>query len=242
MLYLYATHAPYASYVDDQVFHPAADDRFIIPYTVASRDEVWNRYQNSARTIDRLVAPLLQSDRIVIVTGDHGESFLEDATIGHGIRMSRFQNMTSAIFYAPGITPRMINEPTMHADLLPTLIASLDLQVNDERVFDGVDLIAAHANELQGRVFATRDYLHDHVALVGPWTLRPDQPFAYTASVSLKSLHARPLQAIDHTGKAIDSLDSAAFDRWLSARFGGDELIDQRVEAARVDKSEFTSP
>ena len=95
VLYLYSTHANYHSYAEDRVFLPAADDRFLIPYTQTARPEVWNRYKNSARSIDRLLAAVMRPDRIVVVTGDHGESFLEDGVCGHGARISKYQNMTA---------------------------------------------------------------------------------------------------------------------------------------------------
>ncbi len=56
-----------------------------------------------------------------MVLGDHGEPFLDDGTAIHGTRLSRFQNMTPAVIYYPGVQPRTIQLPTFHPDLLPTL-------------------------------------------------------------------------------------------------------------------------
>jgi Sulfatase len=219
ILYLYATHATYLSYAEDRVFRPAADDRFLYPYAQSSQPEVWNRYKNAARTVDRFLKPMLRDDRIVIVTGDHGEAFLEDGTIGHGIRISKVQNMTPAVIFAPGLTPRVIDQPTCHADLLPTVLAAAGLRISNANVLDGVDLTSAQS--LADRSFVTRNYLQDDVALIGPWTIA-EEPFAYRASVSLKNTNVNALNAIDERGNEIESVtsrQSQLLADWLKVRF-----------------------
>lgn len=207
LLYLYATHATYRSYVEDQVFSPAADDRFLYPYTADQRDRVWNRYRNAAHTVDRFLESVLADDRVVMVTGDHGEAFLEDGTCGHGSRLSKVQNMTPAVLQIPGGTPRVIRHPTSHADLLPTLLAALGLQTTDSDVFDGVDLTRRDDASLSSRVLVTRNYLQEDVALIGPWSR--DDPseeslFAVRAALSLDEPRFRILNAIDAAGNELD--------------------------------------
>lgn len=226
ILYLYATHATYTSYPEDQLFQPAADDRFVYPYAESSQRQVWNRYKNSAHTVDRFLSAVLKDNRVVIVTGDHGEAFLEDGTIGHGIRISEYQNMTPAVVYVPGCEPRVIESPTSHADLLPTLLAAVGLRVSDDSTFDGVDLRAAADESLSDRIFVTRNYLHDDVALIGPWTIQDDGPFAYRVDASLTRMSVGELNAIDRYGyeQEIDIDDMTAFSmvlgRWAMTRFG----------------------
>ncbi len=220
VVYLYATHAPYRSYVDDQIFQPAADDRFLIPYTESSRSEVWNRYKNSAHSVDRLLSSLLRDDRVVVVTGDHGESFLDDGTIGHGIRISEFQNMTPAVLFAPSLQPRVINEPTMHADVLPTLLGILGLHLNGDTVLDGVDLLATTDAALLSRTFVTRDYLSEEVAVISSHPDDLNNVFASTGTVSLKRFHAQPRRVIDRFGNGLQDNVNHAFDKWLGERFG----------------------
>ncbi len=220
IVYLYATHAPYRSYVDDQIFQPAANDRFLIPYTDSSREEVWNRYKNSAHSVDRLLSSLLREDRVVVVTGDHGESFLDDGTIGHGTRISEFQNMTPAMIFAPNMLPRVIDEPTMHADLLPTLLGILGLRLNDASALDGIDLLATNDSGLRKRTFVTRDYLSEEVAVISSPRDISNGVFAATGSVSFKPFHAHRLSVIDRYGNLLQDESSDAFDQWLIERFG----------------------
>jgi hypothetical protein len=224
LLYLYATHATYNSYAEDQLFQPAADDRFLIPYSKASQPQVWNRYKNSARSVDRLLSAVLREDRVVIVTGDHGESFLEDGTIGHGIRISAFQNMTPAVVYIPGQPKRVIEAPTSHADLLPTILSAIGIPLSDDGVFDGVDLLEASDEILSKRLLVTRNYLRDDVALIGPWTNRADQPFGYRVSVSLRDMHMSALNCIDQRGYQQESAGGTeigeVLKQWSDQRFG----------------------
>ena len=163
VLYLYSTHADYRSYATDQIFQPAARDGYLIPYTANMRDRVWNRYKNSARSVDRLLGGMIRDDLILVVTGDHGESFLEDDVCGHGTKLNRFQNMTPAIVSVPGGSHRLITQPTTHADVLPTILDAARIRVNDLDVMDGYSLLQDLPDT---RVLLTRNYLDHDVWLV----------------------------------------------------------------------------
>ena len=218
LLYLYSTHADYHSYPQDRLDLPAADDRFVIPFAESAAPAVWNRYKNSARSIDRFLSAILSEDRIVIVTGDHGEAFLEDGTCGHGIRLSRYQNMTPAVIYCPGRAPRVIDRPTMHADLLPTLLSAAGLTPSDARAMDGIDLLAASDDLLANRLFLTRNYLDDDCALIGS---ELGDLFGYRCSIVFRDWTARALNPIDEAGNETESSsDGQQFlKRWIKQRF-----------------------
>ncbi len=223
ILYLYSTHADYHSYPQDQIFKPAADDRFLIPFSAAARPAVWNRYKNSAHCVDRFLSAVLTDDRVVVVTGDHGESFLEDGVCGHGVRISKFQNMTPAIIYVPDGEARTIDAPTSHADLLPTLITAAGMRSDDATVFSGIDLISATSQELTDRVIATRDYLSDQFALIDNSHRYPNKPFAILAEFSQSSGTATWKGAIDEKGDLTEhgSRDGVStLMKWDSSRFG----------------------
>ncbi len=223
ILYLYCTHADYRSYAQDQIFQPAADDRFLIPFSAAARPAVWNRYKNSAHCADRFLSGVLSKDRIVIVTGDHGESFLEDGVCGHGVRISKFQNMTPAVIYVPDAEPRSIEAPTSHADLLPTLIAAAGINLNDPSVFSGINLIKATPQELADRVVITRDYLSSEFALVDASLQAFSHTFATLAQLSESTGTITWMGTIDEHGNTLDRDSRDGIDtlmKWDSARFG----------------------
>ncbi len=221
ILYLYSTHADYHSYAGDRIFQPAADDRFVIPYKKDFVPKVWNRYKNSARSVDRFLSAVFDEDRVVIVTGDHGESFLEDGVCGHGVRISRYQNMTPAVIYRPGGSQQTILQPTMHADLLPSLLSAVGLQLSDPAVLDGIDLFNPPDSRLADRLFVTRNYLSDDCALIG--LKLDDACFGYRCAISLDEWRATPLNPIDDGGyqqtAAING--DALIRQWVFDRFPG---------------------
>ncbi|MFK8112057.1 MAG: sulfatase-like hydrolase/transferase [Rubripirellula sp.] len=226
--YMFATHSSYSD-PEDQVFQPAASDNILISHSPEMRDQIFNRYKNSVRTMDRMIKPLLREDCTVIVIGDHGEPYLDDGTAVHGTRLSRFQNMTPALVYSPGLDPRTIDQPTSHADLLPTLLSVLQIPTSDPSVFDGLDLTSVQDQDLAERMFVSRNYLGPASVLVGPWTLNKEQPFGYRAVFNISRWQASYLNPIDDGGLEWETIDSpdpgpAHFQRWIADRFGEDSI------------------
>lgn len=233
LCYLYSTHSRFR-YSDpkDRVFQPEASESVLMSHAPELRDQFYNRYKNSLRTMDRMLAPLLREDCVVLVMGDHGEPFLDDGTAIHGTRLSRFQNMTPALIYYPGVRPRRIESPTFHSDLLPTLLSILGLTVSDPGVFDGVDLISADERDLAQREFVTCNFLDSTSMLVGPWTSDPSRPFGIRVSFDISDWQSSYLNPIDDQGYEYeyeqdhriageaDREGREAFARWAVRRFG----------------------
>lgn len=164
VLYLYATHAPFLIAPEHIRDLPSAGANYPLPFGPDSRNAIWNRYRNSARTLDAMIAPLLKDpNRLVAIVGDHGESFLEDGTIGHGTRLSAAQVRTPAILFGPQVAHRKLDFNTSHADLLPTLLSLTGIQVSDPDSFDGFDL---SVDSLPPRVLAIADYLREQAILI----------------------------------------------------------------------------
>jgi hypothetical protein len=93
------------------------------------RIPVTNRYLNSLAFTDDLVADAIAKldpkRTIVVLTGDHGESLGEDGHFGHGYG---FPNSIAKVPFAmvgPGIAPSHREAPSLHADLLRTLVHAL---------------------------------------------------------------------------------------------------------------------
>lgn len=85
-----------------------------------------NRYRNCMRFIDDLVSDAigrLDPERnLVIFTGDHGESINDDGRYTHGYSFAEILTRTPLAIVGPGIAPARWNEPTMHADVLPSVL------------------------------------------------------------------------------------------------------------------------
>ena len=223
IVYLYSTHAPYESYAGDQIFQPAADNRISYPYGKSDANLIWNRYRNSAHSLDRLLSAIHSKHWNVVVTGDHGESFLDDGTIGHGTRINSVQNRTPAIFFGPSFQKRDIRSVTTHADILPTILDSVGVQVNLPHVFDGVPLQRTAETTLNERLVSTRDYLTNRVGIIGgSWTNATQPGFLLSDfDLSLPAFEVR--QYTDALGNAIEiqSTESAqdTLDHWIIDRF-----------------------
>ena len=236
--YMLATHCRYISEEQDQIFQPAAPENFLIPYSEAMRDQVYNRYKNSARTVDRMIKPLLRDDCIVIVIGDHGESFLEDGSAIHGLRLSKVQNMTPLILGYPGVKPRIIEQRTMHADILPTLFSILKIPVTDPEIFDGCDLTTVDPQTLSDRIFTTTNFMDRTSGLIGPWTLDPTPPFAYRFLCNIGDWQVDYLNPIDDQGyQRDDSRPGGALSGrqlvrdWMIQKIGPEIVREDRPEA-----------
>lgn len=202
VLYLYATHAPFL--VDPlQVRNlPSANADYPLPFGPASQRAVWNRYRNSARTLDAMIAPLLQNpQRLVAIVGDHGESFLDDGTIGHGTRLSAAQVQTPAILFGRKVAQREIGFKTSHADLLPTLISLAGIRVSDPEAFDGVDL---STNAPGPRMLAIADYLRPQALLIDS-AIVDSNIFGVQCELNLRPPRVRDLGPKDARGNTTTS-------------------------------------
>ena len=109
---------------------------------------------------------------MLVLTGDHAESFKDDGCYFHGSRLSDAQTMVPALFWGEGIQPQRIQKMTSHVDVLPTLSA---LMTGRRDVVDhghGRNVLAMKPNEIEqvllvhGRM-TSRD-LFQRAVLVSP--------------------------------------------------------------------------
>jgi len=92
-----------------------------------------NRYINScnhldtqfARIIDYLQEKKLLDSTIVIMTGDHGEEFMEAGRWGHNSDYTDWQTRVPLVLWVPGVQPSVVTRMTSHLDLPATVLASL---------------------------------------------------------------------------------------------------------------------
>ena len=245
IVYMFSSHSPFASLPSEAVFQPAASKYRGTPFPKSARPSIFNHYQNSVRSVDYLISPLLQPDRIIVVLGDHGESLLEDGTIGHGTRLSRIQNATAAMIYLPNRQPRVIKKLTTHVDVLPTILAAIGHPV-ESNVFQGVNLNSVTDDKLSNRVLSSSNYISDEMMLLGPWTNDPMQPYAYRCAFSMDQWKVAPLNPINSRGLKWDATEgngikpqettAAIFHDWLVDRFGIDPTADPRSRQELIRK------
>lgn len=100
--------------------------------------ELLNRYTNAAHWVDQQVGRVhealekqgLMENTIFIVTGDHGEEFLEQGFWGHNSSFVNQQIHAPLVISIPGKSPQTIERPTNHMDIGTTLLQALGAPAN----------------------------------------------------------------------------------------------------------------
>jgi arylsulfatase A-like enzyme len=84
----------------------------------------------------------LLENAITLIVADHGESLGEHDYWGHGRRVYEPSLHVPMVLYAPALflEARRIREPVSTLDILPTLVALLDLPIPDVFGAEGTDL------------------------------------------------------------------------------------------------------
>ncbi len=124
--FLLSTHYPYTYPPRYDVHHPAASEEMVqSPRRELYRQEILNRYLNAAAFLDDQIGRTLEgvdlSHTIVVLTGDHGESILDDGFMAHGSRLSDAQTRVPLAIFGCGVPAEVVDRPSSHVDVLPTV-------------------------------------------------------------------------------------------------------------------------
>lgn len=109
------------------------------------------RYINANHHLDsqlgRVFAALEEQGKldntIVIVTGDHGEEFMENGRWGHNSTFSQEQIRVPFLLYVPGQAPQQFDIMTSHHDVPATVLAALGMDIDPATYSYGKNLLAA---------------------------------------------------------------------------------------------------
>ena len=95
------------------------------------------------RVFDALEAQGLLDSTIVIVTGDHGEEFMENGRWGHNSTFSQEQIRVPLLVHVPGQAAGQVAQMTSHLDLPATVLAALGVDLDPATYSYGSNLLAA---------------------------------------------------------------------------------------------------
>jgi len=148
-LFFYCTHYNY--YYPDafEKYRPAFSADFSPQILLRSRrDLLFNRYRNSAHYLDHLLGRLLDhlkktgllEKTIVVITADHGEEFFERGRFGHTMSTNSYQTRVPLLVKMPGGFSSRYTV-TSHADIVPTLLAALEVAPSFRDVLTGKNLL-----------------------------------------------------------------------------------------------------
>jgi len=137
--FLESTHASY-SFPEQSPLH--ADYQHDVDYMKLRKQglatdvqPLLNRYRNAGHWIDRQLGRLyaeleregLLDSTIVVITGDHGEEFMEKGAWGHNSSFVAEQVRVPLVVHMPGQSAAIIDRPTSHLDIATTLLQHLGL-------------------------------------------------------------------------------------------------------------------
>jgi membrane-anchored protein YejM (alkaline phosphatase superfamily) len=147
-----STHAPY-SFPEDKArfpdFGPEMDYASLSKASLAENIQpLYTRYRNSAHWVDvqlgRIYAQLEQQglldNTIVIVTGDHGEEFMEKGAWGHNSSFVEEQTHVPFVLAMPRGTAAVVRHPTSHLDVATTLLHTLGARGDPANYTLGISL------------------------------------------------------------------------------------------------------
>ena len=150
-MFFESPHAPYRFPPETAVRTPYLSDLDYLTMDL-QRDigKIRNRYWNAVRHLDtqleRVYAALeaqgLLDSTIVVVTGDHGEEFLEKGRWGHNSEFDEEQIRVPLVLHVPGRAPAAVDRLTSHLDVPATLLALLGAQNPPGDYSLGTDLLA----------------------------------------------------------------------------------------------------
>lgn len=93
------------------------------------RQGLWNRYRNALAFLDDTLADLVTGldprRHVIVLTGDHGQSFFEDGAWIHYGPLSDVQTRVPMVIVGDGLPTGLIRRATSHVDVLPTLLHAL---------------------------------------------------------------------------------------------------------------------
>lgn len=180
-MFFESPHAPYTFPEETALNKPyVADLNYLTMDLQKDMGPIKNSYINACRHLDtqldrvfrHLREKKLLESTIVLVTGDHGEEFMEKGRWGHHSAFSEEQIRVPLILHVPGAAPAVVDRITSHFDLPATVLPRLGVLNAPEEYCYGNDLLGA----------AKRDYI-----VISGWAEIVYVDDAYKAVIPLKS-------------------------------------------------------
>lgn len=150
-MFFESTHANYQFPEENEIRSDyLADFDYLATDIESSIDLIKNRYINASNHLDSQLGRVFKSlesqghlqNTIVIVTGDHGEEFMESGRWGHNSTFSQQQVRVPLLIYVPGVEGKKYSALSSHMDLPATLLSILQPD-HDPRVYSmGYDLLS----------------------------------------------------------------------------------------------------
>jgi membrane-anchored protein YejM (alkaline phosphatase superfamily) len=150
-LFFESPHARYYFPPESVIREPyLADFNYATMDLARDIDLIHNRYINSCHHLDSQFARLLTflqeerllDDTIVVMTGDHGEEFMEKGHWGHNSEFTEEQTRVPLVLWIPGTGSGVVDRMTSHLDIPATILPYLGVQNPAADYSLGYDLLS----------------------------------------------------------------------------------------------------
>jgi membrane-anchored protein YejM (alkaline phosphatase superfamily) len=151
-MFFESPHANYYFPPESVVKKPYLEDfNYLTTDLDSARVLLKNRYLNACHHLDSQLERIFQyleregllESTIVVVTGDHGEEFMDSGRWGHNSQFSDAQIRVPLVIRMPQRAPETVQRLTSHLDVAPTVLAALGIE-NDPSDFSlGHDLFGS---------------------------------------------------------------------------------------------------
>jgi uncharacterized protein len=154
-MFFESPHAPYNFPEECAIRKPYPAELNYLSMELKDVGPIKNRYMNACNHLDTQFARILTyleekgllDSTIVLMTGDHGEEFMEKGRWGHSSEFHEEQVRVPLVLHAPGKKASRIDRLTSHLDLAPTVMTLLGVTNPPEDYSLGVDLFGPAARE-----------------------------------------------------------------------------------------------
>lgn len=177
-MFFESPHAPYTFPEECALSKPyVADLNYLTMDLKKDIGAIKNSYINAVRHLDTQLERVfkylerknLLDSTIVLVTGDHGEEFMEKGRWGHHSAFSEEQIRVPLILHVPGVSRARIDRLTSHLDLPATILPRLGVKNPAEDYCLGVDLVAGPPRDwLMVSGWTEVVYVDDHYKAIFP--------------------------------------------------------------------------
>lgn len=155
-MFFESPHAPYDFPEECAIRKPfAAELNYLTMDVKRDIGLIKNRYINAVRHLDTQLERLLKyleesrllESTIVLITGDHGEEFMEKGRWGHHSAFTEEQTRVPLVLHVPGVAAGAVDRLTSHLDLPATVLPRLGVRNPSGDYSLGFDLLGGPARE-----------------------------------------------------------------------------------------------
>lgn len=180
-MFFEATHAPYQFADATAIRSDYVQEMNYARLNLSSKiGQIKNRYINAAHSVDIQIGRLLDElkkqnldkNTVVIITGDHGEEFMEKGHWGHGHNavFPEEQIHVPLVMAIPGETAREINYLTSHLDIPATILPLIGVTSKPETYSFGHSLLNNQRTSLVVGNYNYLSYMDAAYKLTFPFT------------------------------------------------------------------------